>query len=217
MFLNRNDAGLRLSERLSAYRDQENVLVLALPRGGVVTGFELARRLNAPLDVLIVRKIGVPWQPELAAGAVSETGTVHLNRDVISAVGGLNEYLDQEISRQKEEIARRIALYRGGAPIKELAGKTVILVDDGVATGATMMAAIETLKKEGIAKLVVAVPVVPPLTAGEIRHMADEFVCLETPAYFMAVGSHYADFTQVTDEEVVRLLRQSEAAKGKTA
>jgi putative phosphoribosyl transferase len=209
MFINRADAGVRLADRLKEYKDREGVLVLALPRGGVVTGYELARRLNAGLDVLIVRKIGVPWQPELAAGAISETGTVYLNQDVISAVGGLDAYLEKEIARQKEEIARRTMLYRGGAPIKELAGKTIILVDDGVATGATIKAAIETLKRERVAKLVAAVPVAPPQTAEELRHMADEFVCLETPSYFMAVGSHYLDFTQVSDEEVVKLLGQS--------
>lgn len=217
MFINRTDAGVRLAEKLKKYMDMEGVLVLALPRGGVALGFELARRLNIGLDVLIVRKIGVPSQPELAAGAISETGTVHLNRDVISAVGDLNAYLDEEIARQREEISRRILLYRGGAPIRELAGKTIILVDDGVATGATMKAAIETMKKERIAKLVVAVPVAPPSTAEELTHMADEFVCIETPEYFMAVGRHYLDFAEVTDEEVVKLLRQSETFVKKAA
>jgi putative phosphoribosyl transferase len=209
MFINRIDAGFRLAEKLKDYMDREGTLILALPRGGVAVGYELALRLNAPLDVLIVRKIGVPWQPELAAGAISETGTVYLNRDVIAMAGDLDEYLKKEIARQKEEIARRIILFRSGAPIRELAGKTIILVDDGVATGATIKAAIETLKKERIAKLVAAVPVAPPQTAEELRHMVDEFVCLETPEYFMAVGSHYVDFTQVSDEEVVKLLRQS--------
>ncbi len=217
MFINRTDAGVRLAEKLSKYMDREGVLVLALPRGGVAVGFELARRLNARLDVLIVRKIGVPSQPELAAGAVSETGTVHLNRDVILAVGDLNAYLNEEIARQREEISRRILLYRGGAPIKELTGKTIILVDDGVATGATMKAAIETMKKERITKLVAAVPVAPLRTAEELRHMADEFVCIETPEYFMAVGKHYLDFDQVTDEEVVKLLRRSETYREKAA
>ncbi len=217
MFINRTDAGVRLAEKLSKYMDREGVLVLALPRGGVAVGFELARRLNARLDVLIVRKIGVPSQPELAAGAVSETGTVHLNRDVILAVGDLNAYLNEEIARQREEISRRILLYRGGAPIRELTGKTIILVDDGVATGATMKAAIETMKKERITKLVAAVPVAPLRTAEELRHMADEFVCIETPEYFMAVGKHYLDFDQVTDEEVVKLLRRSETYREKAA
>ena len=210
MFINRTDAGIRLADKLKDYSDREGVLVLALPRGGVAVGFEMARRLYVGLDVLIVRKIGVPSQPELAAGAVSETGTVHLNRDVISAVGDLGSYIEKEIARQKEEISRRIMLYRNGKPIRELTGKTIILVDDGVATGATLKAAIETMKKERIIKLVVAVPVAPPSTSEELKHMADEFVCIDIPDYFMAVGSHYGDFTQVTDEEVVKLLRQSE-------
>ena len=210
MFVNRTDAGVRLAEMLKDYSEREGVLVLALPRGGVVVGFELARRLRVGLDVLIVRKIGVPSQPELAAGAISETGTVHLNQDVISAIGDMSAYIQKEIARQSEEIARRIMLYRNGKPIRELTGKTIILVDDGIATGATMKAAIETMKKEPIIKLVVAVPVAPPSTAEELKHMADEVVCIETPEYFTAVGSHYIDFTQVTDEEVVKLLRQSE-------
>jgi len=185
--------------------------VLALPRGGVVTGYEIARAIGAPLDVLIVRKIGFPYQPELAAGAVAETGSVVLNRDII-AMGGLSEEaLKPEIDRQKEEIARRVVLYRAGRKLSNLTGKTVILVDDGVATGATMKAAITALKKEHIAKLVVALPVGPPETVEVLRRMVDEFICLETPLYFMAVGAHYGDFTQVTDEEVVKLLQRSTA------
>jgi len=213
MFADRKDAGTRIAGRLKAYEGKDDVLVLALPRGGVVVGFELAQRLGAPLDVLIVRKIGVPGQPELAAGAVSETGTVYLNKDVISAVGHLDAYLEEEIRRQKQEIARRVDLFRGGAPIRVLADKTIILVDDGIATGATMKAAIQTLRRESISKLVVAVPVSPPDTAGEIRRMTDEFLCLETPELFMAVGGYYQDFTQVTDEEVVKLLRRAESLK----
>jgi predicted phosphoribosyltransferase len=211
MFKDRKDAGLQLAGKLGAFAGQENVLVLALPRGGVVTGVEVARRLKASLDVLIVRKIGHPWQPELAAGAVSETGTVVYNEDVVSSLGVTKEYLRAEVARQKEEIARRIQLYRGGQKIAKLTGKTVILVDDGVATGATMKAAIETLKKEKIEKLIVAVPVAPPSTAAELRSMVDIFVCLEIPEDFMAVGSYFGDFTQVTDLDVVKLLEDFRA------
>jgi putative phosphoribosyl transferase len=213
MFKDRKDAGLQLAGKLGAFAGQENVLVLALPRGGVVTGVEVARRLKASLDVLIVRKIGHPWQPELAVGAVSETGTVVYNEDVVSSVGVTKEYLRAEVARQKEEIARRIQLYRGGQKIEKLTGKTVILVDDGVATGATMKAAIETLKKEKIEKLIVAVPVAPPSTAAELRSMADIFVCLEIPEDFMAVGSYFGDFTQVTDLDVVKLLEDFRAGE----
>jgi putative phosphoribosyl transferase len=211
MFRNRSEAGNRLAALLDRYKDRDDVIVLALPRGGVVTGYEIARAIGAPLDVLIVRKIGFPYQPELAAGAIAETGSVVLNRDIM-AVGGLTEEaLKPEIDRQKEEIARRIVLYRAGKPLADLAGKTVVLVDDGIATGATMKAAIAALKRENIAKLVLALPVGPPETVEVLRTMVDEFICLETPVYFMAVGAHYSDFTQVTDEEVVKLLQRSTA------
>jgi putative phosphoribosyl transferase len=211
MFRNRSEAGNRLAARLDRYKDRDDVFVLALPRGGVVTGYEIARTIGAPLDVLIVRKIGFPYQPELAAGALAETGSLVLNRDIM-AMGGLSEEaLKSEIDRQKEEIARRIVLYRGGRTLSNLRGKTVILVDDGVATGATMKAAIAALKQENIAQLVVALPVAPPETAEVLRTMVDELICLETPLYFMAVGAHYSDFNQVTDEEVVKLLQQSTA------
>jgi len=209
MFLNRSEAGIRLGARLDQYKGRNEVIVLALPRGGVVTGYELARALGVPLDVLIVRKIGFPSQPELAAGAVAETGSQFMNRDIL-AMGNLSEAaLKPEIERQKREIARRVVLYRSGRGLGRLSGKTVILVDDGVATGATMKAAISALREEKPAKLVVALPVAPPETAEELRAMVDEFVCLETPRHFMAVGAHYGDFTQVTDEEVVELLRRA--------
>jgi putative phosphoribosyl transferase len=211
MFRNRSEAGNRLGARLDRYKDRNDVLVLALPRGGVVTGYEIARTIGAPLDVLIVRKIGFPYQPELAAGALAETGSMVLNRDIMAMSGLSEEALKPEIDRQKEEIARRIVLYRAGRTLSNLRGKTVILVDDGVATGATMKAAIAALKQENLAQLVVALPVAPPETAEVLRMMVDEFLCLETPLYFMAVGAHYSDFTQVTDEEVVKLLQRSTA------
>jgi len=206
MFRDRSDAGVQLAERLKDYKDREDVLVLALPRGGVVTGHEIARYLNAPLDIIIVRKIGFPEQPEFGIGAVSETETVFLNQRIVSAYGVTKKYIEEEINRQKEEISRRVKLYRKGVSIRKLDGKVIILVDDGVATGATMKAAIVALRKEKINKVVVAVPVAPPETADEIKKMVDEFICIETPPDFMAVGNHYRNFTQITDEEVVRLL-----------
>ena len=206
MFRDRSDAGVQLAERLKDYKDREDVIVLALPRGGVVTGHEIARYLNAPLDIIIVRKIGFPGQPEFGIGAVSETETVFLNQRIVSTYGVTKQYIEEEINRQKEEISRRVKLYRKGGSIRKLDGKVIILVDDGVATGATMKAAIVALRKEKINKVVVAIPVAPPETADEIKKMADEFICIETPPDFMAVGSHYRDFTQITDEEVVRLL-----------
>ena len=209
MFRNRTEAGVKLAEKLGQYRDRGDVIVLALPRGGVVTGFEVARLLNVPLDVLIVRKIGFPGQEELAAGAVSETGSVVFNRDIM-AMGGLSEeFLQREVERQKQEIDRRVALYRSGRGLAGLEGRTVILIDDGVATGATVKAAVAALKQEKLAKLVLALPVAPPETVNVLRAMVDELVCLETPQYFMAVGAHFQDFTQVTDQEVVELLHRS--------
>ena len=207
MFRDRREAGRLLAEKLKWYRDQGEVLVLALPRGGVITGIEIARYLHVPLDVLIVRKIGAPLQPELAAGAVAETGAVVLNPHVLSSYGIPKEYIRSEIARQEEEISRIREIYREGKGIATLEG-TVIVVDDGVATGATVKAAIETLKKGRMKRLVVALPVAPSDTAEELRRIVDEFICLETHGDFMAVGNYYDDFSQVTDEEVVRLLRE---------
>ncbi len=213
MFIDRKDAGIQLAGRLKRYSGKKESFVLALPRGGVVTGAEVARLLRIPLDVLIVRKIGHPFQPELAVGAVSETGTVELNQSIIAASGVSKAYIDEEVSVQKKEISRRVELYRSGKGIVPLEGKTIILVDDGVATGATLKAAIATLRREKISRLVVAVPVAPPETAGELERMADEFICIETPSNFMAVGAHYQDFVQVMDDEVVKLLRLSAASR----
>jgi putative phosphoribosyl transferase len=213
MFTDRRDAGLQLAEKLKHYKDRKEVLVLALPRGGVVTAFEIARAVGVPLDVLIVRKIGFPGQAELAIGALSETGAVALNESIISYGRISKKYIEDAIAVQKEEIARRIRLYRGGKRLEKLEGKTIILVDDGVATGATMKAAIATLKDEKTERIVVTIPVSPPETADELRALADEFVCLCTPSDFMAVGNYYRDFSQITDEQVAEILKESEALK----
>jgi putative phosphoribosyl transferase len=177
IYKDRKDAGLQLVSRLTKYKDKEDVLVLALPRGGVVIGYEVAKALNCLLDIIIIRKIGFPGQPELAIGAVSETGAVVLNEDIISAYKVSKEYIEEEISRQKKEISRRIALYRGGKGIPPLDGKIIILVDDGVATGATLKAAISTLKKENIVRLVAALPVSSEEAEEEIKKMVDEWIC----------------------------------------
>ena len=209
MFNDRREAGNQLASRLREYKDQLGVLVLALPRGGVATGYEIACSLNVPLDIVIVRKLGFPGEPELGIGAISETGTVVLNESIISTYGVPKDYIDHEISRQKEEITRRVKLYRKGKKLLSLEGKTIILVDDGVATGATIKAAIATLKKEKLKKLVVALPVAPPGVADELKQMVDTFICIETPFDFMAVGAYYRDFAQVSDEEVVDFLECS--------
>lgn len=207
IFKDRKDAGKQLAERLTLYRDKADVIVLGLPRGGVTVAYEIARVLHCPLDILIVRKIGFPGDPELAVGAVSETGSVVFNEDIVSRYRVSREYLERETARQKEEIARRITLYRGGSGVPNLAGKTVILVDDGVATGATAKAAISTLKQEQIAKLVVALPVATQEAQRNIAPLVDEWVCLQTPAGFRAVGQYYSDFSQVEDQEVVAMLK----------
>jgi len=209
MFHDRKDAGIQLAETLKHYKGNSSVLVLELPRGGVVVGFEIARYLNVPMDVFIVRKIGFPTEPEFAIGSVSETGTVYLNQSVISAYRVADKYIADETAHQKEEIAKKVKLYREGKKIGGLENKIIILVDDGVATGATMKAAITTLKKEKIEKLVIALPVAPPSTAAELKEMADEFICLETPYDFFAVGSYYHNFKQVSDVEVIELLQKT--------
>ncbi|MBI3753813.1 MAG: phosphoribosyltransferase [Deltaproteobacteria bacterium] len=206
LYKDRRDAGKKLASKLIHYKNREDTLVLALPRGGVVVGDEIARVLHCPLDIIIIRKIGAPMQPELAIGAISETGTVVLNQDIISVYGISEQYIKREISRQKEEIARRISLYRGGKGITSVGGKVIILVDDGVATGATIKAAIETLKREKISRLVAALPVSSVSAQSDIKDMVDEWICLQSPSNFMAVGGYYEDFTQVTDEEVVEIL-----------
>ena len=208
IYKDRKDAGLQLASRLTKYKDREDVLVLALPRGGVVIGYEVAKALNCLLDIIIIRKIGFPGQSELAIGAVSETGAVVLNEDIISTYTVSKEYIEEEISRQKKEILRRITLYRSGKGIPPLDGKIIILVDDGVATGATIKAAISTLKNEKILRLVAALPVSSKDAEEEIKKTVDEWVCPETPVDFAAVGNYYQDFTQVSDEEVVELLKQ---------
>ncbi len=208
IYKDRKDAGLQLASRLTKYKDREDVLVLALPRGGVVIGYEVAKALNCLLDIIIIRKIGFPGQTELAIGAVSETGAVVLNEDIISTYTVSKEYIEEEISRQKKEISRRITLYRSGKGIPPLDGKIIILVDDGVATGATIKAAISTLKNEKIVRLVAALPVSSKDAEEKIKKTVDEWVCPETPLDFAAVGNYYQDFTQVSDEEVVELLKQ---------
>ena len=208
MFRDRKDAGVKLAAALRHYRGKDT-LVLALPRGGVVLGREIAEFLGAPLDILIVRKLGVPWQPELAMGAIAETGAVILNEDVISGYNISRQQVDEAISAQGKEIERRRQIYRRGKGITPVKGKTVILVDDGVATGATMKAALSALRKDGPAKLIAAVPVSPPETQEAIKRMTDDFVCLEVHPFFTAIGSFYYDFKQVPDEEVISILEEA--------
>jgi predicted phosphoribosyltransferase len=207
MFQNRRDAGKLLAERLSERGYQEPV-VLALPRGGVPVGFEIALALGAPLDILAVRKIGAPFQPELGVGALVDGDSPHalLDRGRIMSLGLREEDLAETIHKETSELRRRERLYRGGRPAISLSGRTVILVDDGIATGSSVRAALRSLRGRGLRRLVLAVPVGPPETLASLEPDAVELVCLEKPSSFRAVGEFYDDFSPVSDEEVVGLL-----------
>ena len=205
-FRNRTDAGRQLAEKLAAYTNRPGVLVLALPRGGVPVGFEVARALGAPLDVFLVRKLGVPGYEELAMGAVATGGVRVLNDEIVRGLGISEHEIDAAAARELQELARRQRLYRGDRPLPDVAGRTVILVDDGLATGATMRAAIQALRQQQPARIVVAVPTASPDTCEALKAEADDVVCAMTPEPFLAVGHWYEDFTQTTDDEVRELL-----------
>jgi putative phosphoribosyl transferase len=204
----RRDAGERLASRLERYRTSEPI-VLALPRGGVVVGFEVARRLGVPLEVLIVRKIGAPDNPEYGLGALVEDGTRLLDERRIAAAGYSLRDLEPTIRRELGEIQRRAAAYRGGRALPELRGRTVILVDDGVATGGTVRAAIRSVRSHQPRRIVVALGVAPRDTFQQLAHEADEVVVLAAPEMFFAVGEWYRHFDQVGDEEVQQLLTEA--------
>jgi putative phosphoribosyl transferase len=207
-FVNRVDAGKRLASALKNFSGKHGI-VLTIPRGGVVVGFEIAKVLNLPLDVIIPRKIGAPDNPELAIGAVAEDGTTILDNNLIKYLGVSREYIKEESERQKQEIGRRLKLYRQDTSYPDLKGLDVIVVDDGIATGSTMKAALASVKNRGAASVTVAVPVGSPSTIEELNEMADRVVCLYTPEYFQAIGEFYTDFSQTSDEEVIGLLRES--------
>jgi putative phosphoribosyl transferase len=213
LFGNREDAGRRLAERLQRFKARRPV-VLALPRGGVPVGLEVAKALEAPLDLVLVRKIGVPFQPELAYAAVVDGGRPEtvVNEEVAAMLHLPEDYLAQETARHLEEIKRRRQLYLAGRPHAEVADHTAVIVDDGIATGTTVRAALKAVRRARPGKLVLAVPVAPPDTIEALRKDADEIVCLATPGGFGAISLYYADFHQVSDEEVVALLAQSAAA-----
>ncbi len=214
MFKNRQEAGRQLAQRLLHLID-ERAVVLGLPRGGVVVATEVALVLGAPLDVLVVRKLGAPHQPELAIGAVTNGDQPQriLNDRVIAMVGVSDEYLQTETAAQLDEVKRRQTLYRGGRSAVTTAGRTVIVVDDGIATGATVRAGIRSLRQTNVKQIVLAVPVAPPQTAERLRAEVDELVCLATPHTFAAVGAFYQDFSQTTDAGVIAALVRSNAAR----
>ncbi|WFU34367.1 erythromycin esterase family protein [Bradyrhizobium brasilense] len=214
LFLDRRDAGRYLAEKIAGYSNRPDVLVLALPRGGVPVAYEVARALNAPLDVFVVRKLGVPGYEELAMGAVATGGVRVLNSAIVEALGIPAPMIDAVAARERLELARRERLYRGGRPQPEVRGRTVILVDDGLATGATMHAAIEALRQQGPERIVVAVPTASPDTCEEMKRRADEVICAITPEPFHAVGRWYQEFSQTTDEEVRELLARQNKSDG---
>src|SRR2546422_11452029 len=208
-FPNRAEAGRVLGLKLAKYAGRDDVIVLGLPRGGVPVAYEVACALRVPLDVFIVRKLGVPGFEELAVGAIASGGVRVLNEDVMRALPNAKEIIESVTARETAELERREQSYRDGRPAPELRDRVVILVDDGLATGATMRAAVKALRQSGAAKIVVAVPVGPPDTCHELAQEADETICLSTPEFFQAVGQYYEDFSQTSDEDVRQLLSQA--------
>lgn len=206
MFADKVDAGKQLANTLKDFSDEEELIVLAIPRGGVVVGYEVARVLKVPLDIIIPRKIGAPNQPELAIGAVGQDGSVVLNKRVVAQLGVSRIYIEEESRRQQLEIKRRLDKYRGELPFPRLKGRKVIVVDDGVATGATLKAALAFVRKQGVKELIVALPVGPLSSINELKKEVDQIICLLTPESFFAIGQFYEDFSQTSDEEVINLL-----------
>jgi putative phosphoribosyl transferase len=209
-FSNRAEAGELLAARFADLADRDDVIVLGLPRGGVPVGYQVARSLRVPLDVFVVRKLGVPGREELAMGAIASGGVRLLNHDVVDPLGIPATVIDQVARREQAELERREALYRGDQPPISLPGKTVILVDDGLATGSTMRAAVAAIRHQEPARIIVAVPVGAALTCTEMNAVADDVVCLRTPDPFVAVGLWYRDFSETPDSEVRALLGRTD-------
>jgi putative phosphoribosyl transferase len=209
-FADRAGAGRELAAKLAPLKNRAPV-VLALPRGGVAIGFEIAQALGAPLDIVLVRKIGVPWQPELALGAVTDgpSPETFIDEELTKALAIPEGYVQEETARQLEEIERRRKSYCAGRPPIAIAGRTAIVVDDGIATGATMRVALRAARRRNPAHLVLAVPVAPPETLAQFRTEADKAICLETPPMLGAIGFYYRDFHQMSDEEVTELLARA--------
>ena len=212
LFQDRFEAGRVLASKLGEFSGRNDVVVLALPRGGVPVGYEVARALRAPLDVFVVRKLGTPGQEELAMGALASGGITVLNREVIQALGIPQQTIDAAVTREERELARREREYRDGRPAASIRGHVAILVDDGLATGSSMRVAAKALRKEAAAQIVVAVPVASPSTCADFETVVDKVVCATTPEPFRTVGQWYRDFSQTTDEEVRDLLARAASA-----
>jgi predicted phosphoribosyltransferase len=216
-FRDRRHAGEVLAARLARYADRDDVIVLALPRSGVPVGFEVAERLRAPLDVFLVRKLGLPGQEELAMGAIASGDVRVLNEGILRAAGVTPETLEAVTAREREELVRRERAYRGDRAPLDVRGRTVLLIDDGLATGATMRAAALALRRRGPGQLVLAVPTASADTCETLEAAADVVVCISTPEPFVAVGYYYDDFAEISDEEVRELLRRAGARASRTA
>jgi len=210
-FRDRQDAGRQLAQALSGYAGRRDAVVLALPRGGVEVGYQVARALGLPMAVYLVRKLGVPGQPELAMGAIASGGVRVMNHDVVRSLGISDEQVEEVAAREQAELERREDVYRGERPMPDLTGHTVILVDDGLATGATMRAAVQAVRTQKPARIVVAVPTAPADTVGDFESLVDEMVCLVTPTPFFGVGGSYLDFSQTSDSRVCELLAKATA------
>lgn len=205
-FRDRQEAGRVLAGRLHQYAGRRDTVIAAIPRGGVVVGAEIAEALHLPLAVFLIRKLGAPGQEELAMGAITSGGMILMNRRIVEALAIPENAVQAAVLRETRELERRERLYTRGRTRPEFKGKTVIVVDDGIATGASIRLAMDALRKQGAGRIVLAVPVAPPEAVADLRQVADEVVCLAEPATFIAVGKWYEDFQQVTDEEVCRLL-----------
>lgn len=204
-FADRVEAGKKLASELKRYSG--NAVVLAIPRGGVVVGYEIAHELHVPMDIIVPRKIGAPQNPELAIGAVTEDGTIILDQQLIEYLRVSESYIREETQRQQLEIKRRLTFYRKNITFPNLKDRNVIIVDDGIATGATIQAALSSIRKKNPKSVVIAVPVAPPSTINALKRQADHVVCLFTPTSFSAIGQFYRDFAQTSDDEVIKLLK----------
>ena len=212
MFRNREEAGERLAAHLGEYRDDASALILALPRGGVAVGYRLSLELKLPLDALITRKIGAPGNPEYALGAISETGALFWNQQAVASFSLTSQDLEGTARAGKDEIARRVGLYRQGRLLPSVTDRAVILVDDGLATGATFLASIAAIRQLNPRYIVGAIPIGPHDTIREVRHQVDKLVVLMTPEPFYAVGDFYADFTQMEDRDVLQYMQLAQEA-----
>lgn len=206
MFQDRQDAGQQLAQHLLQYKNKKEVLVLGIPRGGIVVAAEVAKQLHAPLDILVIKKLGAPGNEELAIGAVSVDSS-YLDKDTLHSLGVSQKYLQKEMKKKQQEAKQRVAYLREKKSFYSVKNKIVILVDDGIATGATMIMAIQIMKKQAVKKIIIAVPVAPSETINKLHDVADEVICLQQPILFFAIGQFYHDFQQVEDEEVKRYLQ----------